>query len=177
MPRFLVNKYPCRRCGEPTDVQSRRDIEHACCERCAKLSSVCSSANWQNRRRAEEWQKSNEQPDTPEEFLRFLGGAARAIEYAAASAERSIHAAHLHDKVQHAHDFALMARSQFEWIVGLVETITPYTEAFVKSKPPLAALVVSNEAPETTPSATPARPALRLVAAATHPEQEDGKKP
>lgn len=45
MPRFLVDLYPCRRCGKKVPARSQREAERARCERCTEYERIGGLAN------------------------------------------------------------------------------------------------------------------------------------
>lgn len=49
MPRFLVDLYPCKRCGKKIPVRSQQEAEQANCERCLEYERL----GWQANYRAE----------------------------------------------------------------------------------------------------------------------------
>lgn len=57
MPHFLVDLYPCKSCGKKVPVQSRREIEHASCERCTEYHRRLTSATWRAQNAKERYDK------------------------------------------------------------------------------------------------------------------------
>jgi len=170
VPRFLVHKYPCRDCGEPVQVQRRRDIPHAICDRCMKRRDLFLRAQWANEEAGEEFRKVNGKA----ELVPLLIGCLKAAQKASRAAQCWLEALDF-ARPNELRRLAKLARGRADWAADLLQQLDPFmAEVLVdeSGRAPVREVIRGGgEAP--TPSPTPA---LRLVLRELEPAQ-DGPPP
>lgn len=91
MPKHLKTLYPCRDCGTPTQVRSRRDVEHAKCLRCVDRDHAAMRWGFAEREAHDAAKKGNaasERGDTSAALMYWLFAVAHWTEAAARRLER-----------------------------------------------------------------------------------------
>lgn len=83
MSRYLKTKFPCRHCGEPTEVERLREKDFATCERCGERYRARSRAHWVDEDAKKKREHAEDADNTFDLVLRWLKAAERRVEAAA----------------------------------------------------------------------------------------------
>ena len=117
MARRLVDKYPCVKCGEKVEVRSRREIEHAHCERCAQRTRHLACASFGFKRAQKMFNENNAKGDVMETVRWVMEVAAEATQ----AASRAICAAQLNPNQMEASRWVDIAHEWARWASGLID--------------------------------------------------------
>ncbi|MFY0567078.1 hypothetical protein ACN28E_25015 [Archangium lansingense] len=156
---FLKTTYPCVRCGEQTQVRSRREAEHVRCKRCAELRRHNSLAHFADEAATRELRKVHQQTDDPR--LLALG----ALKAAAERLKAAIHCleavAYLPPAEQR--HYIRCADGRARWSAAVVANALPHV-ADAREAAAHGFSLVPGELRDEDPVALPtAPPTLRLV--------------
>jgi hypothetical protein len=118
--RWLKDLYPCRYCTKPVPVRTRRDIEHACCERCSRRRSDLSIAchHWDRAKKL--YKENNGKHDG---WADALPPILEAAQLAFSAAERLTKAARLQDNGRERAQWMRAALSWVKWARAIAEQV------------------------------------------------------
>lgn len=159
MSRVLKTKYPCRVCGGPAEVASRKLIDRAICEPCLSRDDAYRRVNWSQARALEAFGAVNVKTDDVVELLR---GVLKACGSMTESAELTL-AALPHAKAHERRRLVRAAKARAMWAEEKLRQCLAFFDEAEESQPNESVrLVVSQELPEEA-LPTAAAPRLMLV--------------
>lgn len=159
MSRKLKTKYPCRVCGEPAEVASRKLIDRAICEPCLARDEAYRRVNWSQRIALEEFRAVNGKVS---DVVVLLRGILKACDGFAKSAELTL-AALAHTPERERRRMVRAAKARAGWAEEKLRQCRAFFDEAEESQPVESVrLVASQEVPEDSPVDT-AHPALMLV--------------
>lgn len=162
---FLKTRYPCKRCGVPTQVRSRREAEHAWCARCAELKRHNFLVRHADEQASRERLKVHQKTD--DHRVLALG----ALKAAAERLKAAIHCLEAVDYLSPAEQrhYIRCAEGRAKWSASLVEGVLPHLSDAREAAAHGLSVVPGELSDEDVLDIPTAPPALRLV----RPEDAD----